>query len=151
MPTSKPVELVRLIGISFKSFPLIIRKVGIMTLTDILTLAKQGYKKSDIDAIIELTSKEKEVEDCCIEEKEDTDGLSDLENPSPTIEESPSDSSELEEEVSNLKKMNEDLKKMNEDLKKKIEDLQKSARRENLQKDEPSNSDILKNIVKSFM
>lgn len=118
-------------------------KVGI---GDYITLAKAGYKKSEIEKIIELNSRE-EAETQTEEFKiEDTEEISkDVDNSSPEHQEDfSSDSSELESKVT-------ELQKMNEDLRNKIEELQKNARRENIKPEEDSNSDIIGNIVKSFM
>lgn len=115
-----------------------------LKLDDIFALAKQGYKPSDIKELIEL-SKEAEAEASkaqqATEEKEDS-------TPSHTVAE-PSESAPIEE-AEDPKIV--DYKQKVEELEKKLSDLQKANTLRNIaDTDAPSDSEVVADLMKSFM
>lgn len=104
-----------------------------MNLTDIISLAKQGYKPDDIKELIALSKEDEKESNESKATENSTDGAE----------------GEPEESIDNV-----DYKKLYEESQKKIEALQK----ENVNKDlseggtrTPSDEDILRELAREFM
>ena len=106
-----------------------------MTLTDIIALAKEGYKPSDIKELIELakTSEEAPSE----EAKQET-----TEEEPPKVEAEPTP----EEETSDI-----DYKKLYEDEKAKTEHLQGLFAHKDLGTKEVDNESVFADVMRNFM
>lgn len=107
-----------------------------MKLEDIIALAKQGYKKKDIEELINMAEKETEVEEKSnvpeVQDEQDAEPEKGHEEPE-TVPDEP------------------DYKKLYEESQIQIKALQQKNITKNISANEPSNDEILQDIVRSFM
>lgn len=115
-----------------------------MTLTDIVELAKQGYKPADVKELIAL-SKEPETPDDgkqkAPEKDPEQDKPEDAKEPESAKEPEGTDGEAI------------DYKKLYEDEKKKVSDLQKELTGKDISKDQDDHTDLdtVNDLMKSFM
>ena len=114
--------------------PSLLKEVNIMNLSDIIELAKKGYKPNDIKELIELANTSTQEEDSPVEK-------------------------EIEEEVPQEPVEKEDPEEVKDDskdkeileLKQKLAQAQKDNRNKDLSEDKKSDEDLIENLVRSFM
>ena len=117
-----------------------------LKLTDIIELAKQGYKVSDIKELLAL-----EVPDSHNPDPED--GERKTEDTKPAKEE-PEESKEDKPDDVDYKKMYEDSKRQQDELAKKLEESQKANTSKDMsgsKPDEKSDIDLVNELARSFM
>lgn len=116
-----------------------------MNLNDIIALAKQGYKPSDIKELISLSEMSNGAVETPPEETRTEEPPVDepnAENDTTTPENEP---------MVDYKKLYEESQSQISEMKTQIEKIQKDNTRQNMQGDTPSAQDTLNDIVKSFM
>lgn len=115
-----------------------------LNLNDIIALAKQGYKPSDIKELIELSKTEEASEDQKVQPTEiPEDKPEEKEAPK---EEDQKDGADSEDKIV-------DYKKKAEELEKKLSEMQKANTKQNADKSENKKSDaeLFADVMKSFM
>ena len=115
-----------------------------LNLNDIIALAKQGYKPSDVKELIEL-SQTAEASQADQEQPKEIPEQPEEAKEAPKEEEKKVDADEADKIV--------DYKKKVEELEKKLSDLQKANTKQNADKSEnkKSDADLFADVVKSFM
>lgn len=124
----------------------IMKGVNIMNLTDIVALAKQGYKPSDIKELLDLVSskEEKPKEEKDIQEEKTEQHEDGKEQP----DEAPKNSTEDSSDNTNVI----DYKKKIAELEEKVKSLQSAnVHKDNSDSKQESDEDILNDITRSFM
>lgn len=117
-------------------------------LDDIVALAKQGYKPSDIKELIELSKEAPASEEKEPDQETEKENITDDKTPSDTVAPEKEDKHSDDQEASKVV----DYKKKVEELEKKISDLQKANTRKNVaDTDEKSDSEVIADLMKSFM
>ena len=113
-----------------------------LNLNDIIALAKQGYKPSDVKELIELSQT---VEASQADQEQPTETPEEAEAIEAPKEEEKKDGAQAAEIV--------DYKAKVEELEKKLSDLQKANTKQNADKSENKKSDaeLFADVVKSFM
>lgn len=117
-----------------------------MNLTDIVALAKQGYKPSDIKELLNLVSSKEEdpKEDSNIQEEKTEQHEDGKEQPDEAPKNSTEDSSEKDSVI--------DYKKKIAELEEKVKSLQNAnVHKDNSDSTQESDEDILNDITRSFM
>ena len=117
-----------------------------MNLTDIVALAKQGYKPSDIKELLDLVSskEEKPKEEKDIQEEKTEQHEDGKEQP----DEAPKNSTEDSSDNTNVI----DYKKKIAELEEKVKSLQSAnVHKDNSDSKQESDEDILNDITRSFM
>lgn len=117
-----------------------------MNLTDIVALAKQGYKPSDIKELLDLvSSKEEQPKE---EEKVQEEKTEQHEDGKEQPDEAPKNSTEDSSEKANVI----DYKKKIAELEEKVKSLQNAnVHKDNSDTKQESDEDILNDITRSFM
>ena len=117
-----------------------------MNLTDIVALAKQGYKPSDIKELLDMVSSKEEQpkEENNIQEEKMEQHEDGKEQPEEAPKNSTEDSSEKASVI--------DYKKKIAELEEKVKSLQSAnVHKDNSDSKQESDEDILNNITRSFM
>lgn len=117
-----------------------------MTIADIVALAKQGYKPSDIKELLEMVSskEEKPTEEKDIQEEKTEQHEDGKEQPNEAPKNSTEDSSEQASVI--------DYKKKVAELEEKVKSLQNAnVHKDNSDVQTESDEDILNDITRSFM
>lgn len=112
-----------------------------MTLNDIITLAKQGYKPADIKELIQMSEGQDDAPQ--VEQSAISTQSENSESENAPIEEDAVQAPEAEQSV--------DYKKLYEEEKKKVETIQQSNVKKNIQGNETSDIDVFNELAKSFM
>ncbi len=127
-------------------FVKVMKGVKIMNLSDIVALAKQGYKPSDIKELLEMVSskEEKPTEENKVQEEKTEQHEDGKEQPN----EAPKNSTEDSSENANVI----DYKKKIAELEEKVKSLQSAnVHKDNSESKQESDEDILNDITRSFM
>lgn len=111
-----------------------------MTITDIIALAKQGYKPSDIKELLEISEKLPAEPQPTENEPQEPDER----------EQTPAENNSVET-VEEPEKDSVDYKSLYEATQKTVETLQNANINQNIQKDKLDDSAVFNDIVKSFM
>lgn len=117
-----------------------------MNLSDIVALAKQGYKPSDIKELLDMVSskEEKPTEEKDIQEEKMEKPTEGKEQPDQAPKNSTEDSSEKDSVI--------DYKKRIAELEEKVKSLQNAnVHQDNSDSKQESDEDILNDITRSFM
>ena len=118
-----------------------------LNLNDIIALAKQGYKPSDIKELIELSKTE--------EQAENSGGVDDQPINQPPQTDAPEKEAPKEEEKkvgADSEEKIVDYKKKAEELEKKLSEVQKANTKQNADKSEKkSDAELFADVMKSFM
>lgn len=112
-----------------------------MKITEIIALAKAGYKKSDIDKIIE--------EEKAAAESEEIDEVEEIEEEKEEIKEEHIE--EEKEEEPDYKALYEELKKSKEETEKKLKQAQKMNREKEIEKSDKTDEDIVSEMLRGLM
>ena len=112
-----------------------------MTLNDIITLAKQGYKPADIKELIQMAEGQDDAPQ--VEQVAISTQSEEPESEETPIVEDAAQAPEVEQSV--------DYKKLYEEEKKKVETIQQSNVKKNIQGNETSDIDVFNELAKSFM
>ena len=120
--------------------------MGKFNLSDIVALAKQGYSVSDVKELISLASSQETAQD---DDKKDQDEKTELhEAGKEQPEEAPKKSTDTSSDESAI----DEYKKKVEELEAKLSKLQQeNVTRDNSEKHEKSDEEVLNDITRSFM